>query len=534
MRIPGGGVVGSTLGRVSRGAVLLGALVFGGLGLSACVVGGSSTYPVDAVFSSGPGVFTGNQVDVLGVPVGTVTAVRDAGSAVVVRMAISSKTVLPSGVEASLVTPEILGEPSVELGPGYTGGPRLAHGATIPEARTSVPVSTNRFLRDTEKYLSQIDPHALGSLVGNLASDLSGQGQNLSSLITHAAATLKLLAAKGNDLGRLDGTLASLLGTLKSRTAAITALIGSYDQVSSVIAANQGPLGQSLSELVSASNQLGALLAPNISPLEKQIATITTVGRTLDRNLTQVDNLVSGSATLFGAAKRGFSTAQRYQWLPLNNALAPGVSSQMLAGMIRDRLAGVCRRILANHSQGLSPAELATLATCGNPASGFFDSLLSVLTKVGYGLPGGLSGNGAPQVGPSTAPGVSSGQSSQSGASGSSPTAASVAPSVAAANAFAKGLGEIPGLSQAARSALLNPSGTGGTGASSGTPSLSLPAGASLGKLPSLPSDSQANASAGSGSGTSAGSGASAGSGGGFLGIGGLIHHVLSTIGSWL
>lgn len=529
MRIPGGGVVGSTLGRLSRGAVLLGALVFGGLGLSACVVGGSSTYPVDAVFSSGPGVFTGNQVDVLGVPVGTVTAVRDAGSAVVVRMAISSKTVLPSGVEASLVTPEILGEPSVELGPGYTGGPRLAHGATIPEARTSVPVSTNRFLRDTEKYLSQIDPHALGSLVGNLATDLSGQGQNLSSLITHAAATLKLLAAKGNDLGRLDGTLASLLGTLKSRTAAITALIGSYDQVSSVIAANQGPLGQSLSELVSASNQLGALLAPNISPLEKQIATITTVGRTLDRNLTQVDNLVSGSATLFAAAKRGFSTAQRYQWLPLNNALAPGVSSQMLAGMIRDRLAGVCRRILANHSRGLSPAELATLATCGNPASGYFDPLLSVLTKVGYGLPGGQSGNGAPPVGPSTAPGVSSGQGSQPGASGSSATAASEAPSVAAANAFAKGLGEIPGLSQAARSALLNPS---GSGASSGAPSLSLPAGTSLGKLPSLPSDSQANASAGSGSGT--GSGGSGGSGGGFLGIGGLIHHVLSTIGSWL
>lgn len=491
-------------GRAGRLVALVATMAMTGAALSACSIGGSPTYAVDAVFPSAPGLFPGNAVQVLGVSAGKVASVRNVGDRVVVRLELPASTVLPRDVEASLVTPEILGEPSVELQPGYTGGPRLSGGATIPESRTSVPVSTNRFLRDTEQYLRQIDPHALGGLVGNLAQDLSGQGQNLNQLISHAAVTLQLLARKGNDLGRLDGTLAQLMATLDTRTAAITSLIDSYDQVSGVIAANQGPLGNSLTELVDASTQLSALLAPNLSPLEGEISTVTTVGRTLDRNLTGIDNLLSGSATLFGAVQRGFSTNQRYQWIRLNNALAPGVSTAVLAGEVRDRLAGICRRILANHSAGLAASALSTLATCGNPASGFFDPVTNLVLGLVDNLPGSVSGNGAPSVGAQTAPGISA---------GSQPTSTSSSP----AAAFAKGLGSIPGLSSADRSALLSPS---AAQATSGTPTLSPPASGALGKLPPLPSAGQASASSGSS--------------GGFLGLGGLLHDIVGAIGSWL
>ena len=60
-----------------------------------------------------------------------------------------------------------------------------------------------------------------------------------------------------------------------------------------------------------------------------------------------------------------------------------------IAGLLRDRLAGICRRIVANHSTGLSAAVIATLNQCGNPSSGFFDPLLNDIPTILDTLNGG-------------------------------------------------------------------------------------------------------------------------------------------------
>ena len=80
--------------------------------------------------------------------------------------------------------PQLLGSPDVDLNPGYTGGPYLASGATIPEGHTAVPVSTDEVLKELQQTLNAINPHAVGDLVSNLASDLNGQGSNLNKLIS--------------------------------------------------------------------------------------------------------------------------------------------------------------------------------------------------------------------------------------------------------------------------------------------------------------------------------------------------------------
>ena len=167
-----------------------------------------------AVFASADGLFPGNSVQMLGVTVGTVSAVRNVGDTVLVTMDVADgQDRSRPAPRPSLVSPELLGEPSIELSPGYTAGPRLAPDATIPEARTSVPVSTDQLLKDLQSFLVQIDPTATGDLVTNLAQDLAGQGPALNQLLGNAAGTLQLLAHKGDDLGQLDGTLARITGT---------------------------------------------------------------------------------------------------------------------------------------------------------------------------------------------------------------------------------------------------------------------------------------------------------------------------------
>lgn len=379
---------GHRLGRPGAGRLMLGrrwwwlvlaAVVAAGL-LAAADAGGTATYPLSADFAQAPGLFPGAAVEVLGVPVGTVTSVRNVGDEVTVGLAIDHGRAIPAAATASLVSPEILGEPSIELSPGYAGGAALRSGAVIPMSRTAVPVSTEQVLKTLRATLQHINPHAVGDLVTNLAQDLSGQGKNLNTLIAGAAGTLKLLATKADTLGQMNGSLAQLTGALDARTSQITQLITDYDTVSGVIAQHSSQLGGALVQFSKASTELVQLLEPNLRPLESDVGTITKVGRTLDRNLTSVDEIFSASRALFTGARRVYTST--YNWITLNSQSPPGLTGAVLSGMVKSRLAGVCRRLLAHHSTGLTAKERKTLQTCGNPSSAFFDSIVSQIPTV--------------------------------------------------------------------------------------------------------------------------------------------------------
>jgi len=365
------------LRRPPRAVILALAVAAGAIGLAGCGSPSGGTITFSAIFASGQGLYPGSNVEIIGLKEGSVQSVRPEGNKVLVTMSLPASQPVPAGVYAAVEAPELLGQRSVDLEPGYTGGPKLAGGALIPESRTSVPVETNTILREVTQYLQSIQPANVHNLVSNLAQDLKGQGQALGDLIGNAAGTIQLLAQKGAELGQLNGTLAQLTGTLDSRTSQIEALISDYDVVSGVVAEDRVQLDGAIAALSSASTQLAGLLSPNLGGLEADLDTLTTVGRTLDRNLGSIDQGLTSSVALFAGAERAYDPTHR--WLVLNNQAPNGANSMVLADNLRDRLAGICRRLAAHHSAGLSAQQLSTLATCGNPNSGYFDQVLGLI-----------------------------------------------------------------------------------------------------------------------------------------------------------
>lgn len=121
-------VAESTIFRVVTAVVVLAAVVV----VAISATSGGATYPLKAIYGSAPGLFPGANVDVLGVKVGTVNSVKNVGDTVVVGMRVDSGTHIPARALASLVAPQLLGQPNVDLEPGYTGGPVLESGAVIP------------------------------------------------------------------------------------------------------------------------------------------------------------------------------------------------------------------------------------------------------------------------------------------------------------------------------------------------------------------------------------------------------------------
>lgn len=94
---------------------------------------------ISADFENVAGLYAGNEVAVLGVPVGRVETVTPRGSYVEVTMALDRDVEVPADAMAALISPQLITNRHVELAPAYRGdGPTLTDGAHIQIGRAHV------------------------------------------------------------------------------------------------------------------------------------------------------------------------------------------------------------------------------------------------------------------------------------------------------------------------------------------------------------------------------------------------------------
>lgn len=340
----------------------------------ACSSGGPAGLRVRAEFERAVGLYPGSPVRLQGIDVGEITDIRNQRGIVEVDMRLQEGTKLPADSRAIIVPLSLLGERYVQIGPTYESGPTLQAGDTIPVTRTAVPAEIDELLEGFEGFLDELDPKTVSAVVTNLADLLEDQGEQLNELLGNAAGTVELLADESDELTEITQALAQLTATLESRTRTITSLIRNYEVLAGTLADNRALLEPAIVEMNRASKELASLLTAQRQPLKADIEVLTTVGRTLQRNIDRLDVLLRSTVRLFAAAGRAYDAERN--WLPLNNQAPPGQSSDAFTTAVRDRLAGVCRRLALR----LGPQAPPELTTCGDPNSGFFDTILGTIT----------------------------------------------------------------------------------------------------------------------------------------------------------
>ena len=118
---------------------------------------GAGTITVTAYFSDSAGLFTGNDVGVLGVPVGTVTEIEPDGDRVKVTLELDTDHPIPADAGAVVVARSVATDRYVELTPVYHGGPeaggRRHHLRRLhPDARRLRPgAPDDRRVRDRDR-----------------------------------------------------------------------------------------------------------------------------------------------------------------------------------------------------------------------------------------------------------------------------------------------------------------------------------------------------------------------------------------------
>ena len=162
---------------------------------------GPATTHVTVYFQQTPGLYAGDRVLVLGVPVGRVDSITAGPGRVRVTLSYSSQIKIPASADAAIVAPTLVTSRSVQLSPAYTRGPVLADGATIPESRTAIPVEWDQIEQELNNLATSLGPKGPGSagaaarLLDTAAANLHGQGGNLHATLTQLSQAISTLSA---------------------------------------------------------------------------------------------------------------------------------------------------------------------------------------------------------------------------------------------------------------------------------------------------------------------------------------------------
>jgi phospholipid/cholesterol/gamma-HCH transport system substrate-binding protein len=211
------------------------------VGLTGCTPVLDRDMTITALMADSAGLFVGNDVGVLGVPVGTVTSIKPEGTHVRVTMSVHRSRPLPAGVGAVVVARSVATDRYVELTPVYHGGPRLAAGAVIPEPRTRTPVDFDEVLAALDEFATGIagakgSKDAIARLLRSGSEALDGKGALLNRTITSLGGAVNSLSGQREDFAGTVTALDTLTGTIAENQQLVRSFVTEVSRASRLLA----------------------------------------------------------------------------------------------------------------------------------------------------------------------------------------------------------------------------------------------------------------------------------------------------------
>jgi virulence factor Mce-like protein len=238
---------------------------------------GSSQMTITALFSTAPGLYVGNQVKILGMPVGTVTKVSPGPTYVRVQMQVPTSIPIPANAQALIMAPQVVNDRYVQLNPAYSGGPRMQDNAVIGVSQTAVPISVDGIIDSLDLLAKALGPNganangALSSFVASSAHSFGPNGAALHSTLLSLGKALGALSSKSPQLTALFDNLGNLSYVASHYTGTYQAFANDLAVVSTELASDDGDIGSALSNLQQALGSLAGFIRTNGSALGSSV-----------------------------------------------------------------------------------------------------------------------------------------------------------------------------------------------------------------------------------------------------------------------
>jgi phospholipid/cholesterol/gamma-HCH transport system substrate-binding protein len=285
-------------------AALLAVLLVGGVAvvLTARYIGKTT---VVAYFDNTNGLFRGDDVMMLGVPVGKIVNIEPEPSRAKVTFWVDDTYKIPADVKAVILLPQLITARAVELTPVYTSGPALKSGAVIPQDRTAVPVEWDDLRVQLQKLADALQPtepggvSPLGQLINTAADNLRGQGASIRDAIIKLSQTLSALGDHSNDIFTTLKNLSTLVSALRDSADVLRALNTNLADVTGLLANDPNEVGQVVDDLNTASAKVKDFVAENREALGTTSDKLAGVSQAVHDSLDDIKQTLHVAPTAF-------------------------------------------------------------------------------------------------------------------------------------------------------------------------------------------------------------------------------------------
>jgi virulence factor Mce-like protein len=266
---------------------------------------------ISAQFPDSVGLYVGNNVDVLGIKVGTVTAIHPEGTHVLVDLAVDPGVKIPADAGAATVSPSVVTDRRVELTPVYRAGPTMRDGDLIPADRTHTPVEIDRVFAAADRLARALNGAgdnatagpgqrpALADALGVAADDFRGNGDKVRQGIHGLAAAVGVGADQRDQLVDLIKNVDRLTGQAAGQDATIRRFTADLADATT-LADQQGPaLRRVLDNLDDLLDQTHQLITDNRDPAADTLANVRVTAHTLAGHTRDLSESLDVLPTLF-------------------------------------------------------------------------------------------------------------------------------------------------------------------------------------------------------------------------------------------
>ena len=286
------------------GAALV-VLLIAGLAAALRSTGAINRTHVIAYFANSNGIFAGDDVRILGVPVGKIDAIEAGPERVKISFWYDAKYQVPVDAKAVILSPSLVTARAIQLTPAYTGGPQMGNDGVIPQERTAVPVEWDDFREQLQKLTDSLQPtqpggvSKLGSFVTTAANNLRGQGANIRDTVIKLSQAFSALGDHSSDIFSTVKNLSILVSALQSSTDLMRQLNQNLAEVTGLLSNDPNEVGTAVADLNAVVGDVQSFIADNRESLGTTSDKLASVTTALDQSLDDIKQTLHVTPTAF-------------------------------------------------------------------------------------------------------------------------------------------------------------------------------------------------------------------------------------------
>ena len=290
--------------RLALAAVLVLVLV-AGIAITFRTAGFIDKVRVTAYFANSNGIFTGDEVRILGVPVGKIDNIEPQADRVKIDFWYDSKYKVPAEAMAAVIAPTIVSVRAIQLTPAYSSGPVMADDAVIPMQRTAVPVEFDDLREQLQRLTDLLQPaqpggvSTLGSFVNTAAANLKGEGVNIRDTLIKLSQAFSALGDHSDDLFTTIKNLSILVSALQSSQDLLRQLNQNLAATTALISNSPNEIGNAVASINDVVGDVESFVADNRETLGTTVDKLADVTTILNESKADLKEVLHAGAPAF-------------------------------------------------------------------------------------------------------------------------------------------------------------------------------------------------------------------------------------------